>query len=155
MTTWQVAGRRSLWFGVGAAAIVFAGCAGHVGQKPTMLTGAQEVPPVTTNASGTTDISVNWFKCPSSASSSNCPTVVGIVTVSGMTGTAAEIREGAAGQKGPVIVTLVRTNDKTWAVPSGTTLTDAQYAEYWAGKLYVNVDSQAHQDGELRVQLRP
>lgn len=155
MNTWQVAVKRSLWFGVGAAAIVTAGCAGTVGQKPTMLTGAQEVPPVTTGASGSTDISVNWFKCPSAASSDNCPTVVGMVTTSGMTGTSAEIREGAPGQKGPVIVNLVRTNGKTWAVPSGTTLTDVQYAEYWAGQLYVNVDSQAHKDGEIRVQLMP
>ena len=155
MNTWRVVVRRSLWFGVGAAAIVAAGCTGIVGKKPTMLTGAQELPPVTTGASGSADISVDWFKCPSAASSNNCPTVVGMVTVAGMKGTSAEIREGAPGQKGPVIVKLVRTNDNVWQVPPGTTLTDAQYGEYWAGQIYANVDSEAHKDGEIRAQLKP
>jgi len=86
---------RSLWLGVGAAAILAAGCAGLSTHKLTMLTGAQEVPPVTTNGSGRADISVEPFKCPSAASSNNCPTVLGTVTTSGMTGTVAEIHQGA------------------------------------------------------------
>ena len=57
MITWQVVVRRSLWFGVGMAAIVATGGSGSVGTNPTMLTGTQEVPPVTTRASGRTDIS--------------------------------------------------------------------------------------------------
>ena len=54
-----------------------------------------------------------------------------------------------------MIARLVKMNDNTWQVPSGTVLTAAQYADYWAGWLYVNVDSPAHRGGELRAQLRP
>ncbi len=106
-------------------------------------------------AAGHADISVNSFKCPSAASSSNCPTMLGTVTVAGMNGTVAEIRDAAADQNGPVVVTLTKVRDNMWQVPSGTTLTDAQYRDYWAGRLYVNVASDAHRTGEIRAQLRP
>jgi hypothetical protein len=147
--------RRSVWLGLGAATLLIAGCAGTYGIHRTSLTGAQEVPPVTTNAYGTTDIAVLPSKCPSAGSSSNCPTVYGIVTTSGMAGTAAHIHQGAAGQNGPVIVPLVKTGENAWAVPPGTTLTDAQYAAYGAGLLYVNVHSDANKGGEIRAQLKP
>ena len=91
------------------------------------------------------DISVNSFKCPSAGSSENCPTLVGTVMTNGMAVTAVEVRDAARGQNGPVIVRLVKVDDDTWQVPSGTILTDAQYADYWAGRLYVNVDSEAFQ----------
>jgi hypothetical protein len=67
-----------------------------------------------------------------------------------MTGTVAEIHQGAPGQNGPVIVSLIRTDDHTWSIPIDTTLTDA----YWAGQLYVTMATAAHKDGEIRAQLR-
>ena len=155
MNTRRLVVMRSLWLGVGAAAILAAGCAGLSTHKLTMLTGAQEVPPVTTNGSGRADISVEPFKCPSAASSNNCPTVLGTVTTSGMTGTVAEIHQGAPGQNGPVIVSLIKTDDHTWSIPIDTTLTDAQNDAYWAGQLYVTVATAAHKDGEIRAQLKP
>ncbi len=155
MKTLRLVVRRSLWVGVGAAAVLTAACAGMSNKGPTTLSGGQEVPAVTTNASGITDISVSWFKCPSAMSSANCPTVYGAVTTSGIAATAAHIHQGAAGQNGPVIVTLVKTDDNAWSVPAGTTLSDAQYAAYWAGQLYVNVHSDANKTGEIRAQLKP
>jgi hypothetical protein len=157
MDTFQMLIRRSLWLGVGAAAILGAGCAGmaHTNRGPVALTGSQEVPPVTTSASGSTDISVSASKCPSAGSSNNCPTVSGTVMTKGIEGTAAHIHQGAPGQNSPVIVTLIPVDDSTWAVPSGTTLTGAQNDAFWAGMLYVNVHSDANKGGELRVQLKP
>ena len=156
MDSLQILMRRSLWFGVGAAAVLAAGCAGMAhNQAPLALTGSQEVPAVTTSASGSTDISVGESKCPAAESSSNCPTVYGTVMTSGMNGTAAHIHQGAPGQNGPAIVTLIKLDDNTWAVPSGTTLTPDQNAAYWAGMLYVNVHTNAHQGGEVRAQLKP
>jgi len=156
MHTRQLIITRPLWFGIGAAAIFAAGCAGMSSSHTAVtLTGSQEVPPVATTASGNTDITVESFKCASAATSSNCPTVFGTVTTAGMNGTAAQIHEGAPGQNGPVIVSLVRTSDNTWSVPSDTTLTDAQNAAYLAGRFYVTVASANHARGEIRAQLRP
>ena len=148
---------RSLWLGLGAAALLVAGCANHPKNTSgiTALSGAEQVPPVTTTASGTTDISARPSRCPSAASNSACPTVHGMVNTSGVTATAAHIHQAAAGQNGPPIVTLVRTGPNSWQVPQGTTLSDAQYQAYWDGLLYVNVHSDANAGGELRAQLKP
>ena len=146
--------RRSLYVGVSAVAILAAGCAG-MPKGPATLQASQEVPPVTSSASGTTDISVSWSKCPSAASGSNCPTVYGTVVLSGVMATAAHIHMAAAGQNGPVVVPLVKRSDTVWDVPGATTLNDDQWRAYWAGQLYVNVHSDANKGGELRGQLKP
>jgi hypothetical protein len=150
----QVA-RRSLWVGLGVAAILAAGCAGIPGRDRDSLTGNQEVPPVTTSASGTADITVSMFKCGSAASGGNCPQVFGVVLTSGITGTAAHIHMAAAGQNGPVVVALVKSGENSWVVPPNTYLTDAQYQAFAAGLLYVNVHSDANKAGEIRAQLKP
>ena len=156
MDTLQMLIRRSLWLGVGAAAVLGAGCAGmaHTNRGPVALSGSQEVPAVTTSASGSTDISVSDSKCPSAGSSNNCPTLSGTVVTKGIKGTAAHVHQGAPGQNGPVIVTLIQVDDNTWAVPSGITLTGGQTDAFWAGMLYVNVHSEPNKGGELRAQLK-
>ena len=109
------------------------------------LSGAEQVPPVTTSASGSGTITVKDDK-----------SVSGSVKTSGVTGTAAHIHMGAAGRTGPVIVTLTKGSDgSTWSVPDGAKLTDAQYDAYKAGNLYVNVHSAANKGGEVRGQLKP
>ncbi len=106
------------------------------------LTGEQEVPPVSTTASGKSTIKVTADK-----------KVTGTVTIEGMTATAAHIHMAAAGANGPVAVPLTKTSDTMFSVPDNTELTDAQYASYQAGNLYVNVHSAAHAGGEIRAQL--
>ena len=108
------------------------------------LSGDQEVPPVSTSASGNGTITVSPNK-----------SVTGNITVSGMEPTAAHIHEAAQGENGPVIIPLTKSSDTTWSVPAGATLTDAQYKSYLAGNLYVNVHSAAHKGGEIRAQLSP
>src|SRR3970040_952520 len=108
------------------------------------LSGNQEVPPVSTSASGTGTITVSPDK-----------SVNGNITVSGMKQTAAHIHEAAKGENGPGIITLTKSSDTTWSVPAGAKLTDAQYKSYLAGNLYVNVHSAAHKGGEIRAQLSP
>jgi hypothetical protein len=108
------------------------------------LTGAQEVPPVSTTASGRSTITVASDR-----------TVSGSVIITGMDATAAHIHHGAKGTNGPVIVPLARTSATTFAAPAGAKLSDAQYAAYKTGDLYVNVHSAAHPGGEIRLQLNP
>ncbi len=108
------------------------------------LSGDQQVPPVSTSASGTGTVVVSSDK-----------SVSGSITVSGIEPTAAHIHEGARGKNGPVIIPLTKTSENTWSVQSGAKLTDAQYKSYLAGNLYVNVHSAAHKGGEIRAQLNP
>jgi len=77
------------------------------------------------------------------------------VKTTGVNGTMAHIHNGAAGKNGPVIVPLTKDGDGAWTVPPGAKLTDAQYAAFRAGDLYVNVHSAQHQSGEIRGQLKP
>jgi len=76
------------------------------------------------------------------------------VTTKGIAGTAAHIHEAPAGKNGPVIIPLDKDGD-TYKVPANAKLTDAQFASFKAGNLYVNVHTAAHPDGELRGQLKP
>jgi hypothetical protein len=108
------------------------------------LTGSEEVPAVTTSASGSGTITVGDDR-----------SLSGSVTTTGVVGTAAHIHIAAAGQNGPVVIPLTKTGDTTWAVPAGAKLTEQQYAAYTAGNLYVNVHSAARPGGEIRSQLKP
>jgi hypothetical protein len=112
-------------------------------QNVTMV-GANEVPPVSTAASGSGTVTINPDH-----------TVSAKITVTGVAATAAHIHEGAAGANGPVIVPFTKTGDNVFEAPVGAKLTDAQYASYKAGNLYVNAHSAAHPGGEVRAQLKP
>jgi hypothetical protein len=106
------------------------------------LSGANEVPPVTTSASGGGTITVG-----------DDGAVSGSVSTMGVAGTAAHIHEAAAGTNGPVIVPLTKDGD-TYKVGAGAKLTAAQMASLKAGNLYVNVHSAANPGGEIRGQLK-
>lgn len=108
------------------------------------LTGAEETPPVTTDASG-----VALFDIKDDGS------VTGHIKTKGIEGTAAHIHLGAPGEAGPPIITLTKGADGLWKVPASSKLTDEQVASFKSGKLYVNVHSAAHQPGEIRGQLKP
>jgi hypothetical protein len=131
--------RVSLVVGVFASA----GCA-SLGLGSTALEGGQEVPPAKTSASGKSKIEINDDR-----------TVSGKVSYSGFKGTAAHIHMAAPGKNGPPIVTLKKISDTEFEVPAGTKLTEAQYAAFKAGNLYVNVHSAANPGGEIRGQLKP
>lgn len=113
-------------------------------QQPMSITlkGSAEVPPVNTAATGSGQITV----LPDH-------TVSGSIKVSGLVPTMAHIHEAAVGKNGPPIITLVKTADDSFAVPAKARLTDAQYASFTAGKLYLNVHSAQYPNGEIRAQL--
>jgi hypothetical protein len=114
---------------------------GHT--QSVTLSGANEVPPVSTSASGTGNVTVGSDR-----------SVTANITVKGMTPTAAHIHEGAAGANGPVIVPFVKQGENTFVAAPGAKMTEAQYEAFKAGRTYVNVHSAAHAPGEIRAQLK-
>jgi hypothetical protein len=107
------------------------------------LSGAQEVAPVETSASGTAKFVLKADRALS-----------GSVKTKGVDGTAAHIHEGGPGVNGAVLITLQKKNDHEWTVPVGAKLTADQETALKAGTLYVNVHSEANKGGEIRGQLK-
>lgn len=139
----RTANRTAIRLGGMLAALALAGAAVAADVKVT-LSGSEEVPAVTTSASGTGTITIKDDK-----------TVTGSVTTKGVVGTAAHIHLAPAGKNGPPVITLSKKSENEWTVPEGAKLTDEQYAAYKAGNLYVNVHSAANKGGEIRGQLKP
>ena len=135
--------KKSLLLGGIVAALTLASAA-YAGDVKISLTGAEEVPAVTTSATGKGTITVKDDK-----------SVSGSVTTSGLAGVAAHIHAAAAGKNGPPVITLTKKGDNEWVVPEGAKLTDEQHAAYKAGGLYVNVHTAANKGGEIRAQLKP
>lgn len=130
------------------ALVISAGCstmsAGTNEGIKVKLSGDQEVPPVKTAASGNATIVISADK-----------SVSGTISTTGIEATAAHIHDGPTGKNGPVIIPFAKGADNTWSIAPGAKLTDAQYANYLAGNLYVNVHSAANKGGEIRAQLKP
>ena len=126
------------------AVLALVACATMAGKHVNVtLTGAEEVPPVSTAARGSGSFTIG-----------DDGAVSGSVTTSGVEGTMAHIHMAAKGQNGGVIVPLTKSGD-TYTAPAGAKLNDAQMAAFKAGNLYVNVHSAANKGGEVRGQLNP
>src|SRR2546429_2631745 len=82
-----------------------------MGGQKIELSGAAEVPPVTTSATGNATVDIKSDR-----------SVTATVTVSGMTAAASHIHEAAAGGKGPVIVPFVQTRANTVTAPPSAKL---------------------------------
>jgi len=113
------------------------------GAHKVSLSGAEEVPPVSTQAKGSGSFRI-----------ADDGAVTGSVTTSGVAGTMAHIHVAEKGKNGPVIVPLAKNGD-TYSVPEGRKLTSEQMKAFKEGRLYVNVHSAAHKGGEIRAQLQP
>jgi Cu/Zn superoxide dismutase len=113
----------------------------HTNFKAT-LNGIQEVPPVTTTASGTGAFTMT-----------NAGGLLYTITVNGLSGaiTAAHFHLGAAGTAGPVIQAI--TFSGTTAVGTWAPLADSIVAALYAGRIYVNVHTAANPGGEIRGQV--
>ena len=90
---------------VSALAFAVTAFAGDIKVK---LTGAEEVPPVSSAATGAGTIKVN-----------DDMTVSGSVTTKGIEAVAAHIHSGAVGKNGPPVIPLEQTSPGVWSVPAG------------------------------------
>jgi hypothetical protein len=108
------------------------------------LSGAEEVPPTGSAATGTATLIID----PMSRAAS------GSLTVSGINANAAHVHIGAPGVNGPIIVPLTSTSPNVWTVPPNTTLSADNYKAYKQGNLYFNAHSIQFPNGEIRGQIR-
>ncbi len=111
------------------------------------LTGGQEVPAVTTAASGSGYVTMNMMSYKATA-------IINTADLSGAT--MAHIHAGERGANGDVIVGLTKNaeNDAVWEVRNGS-LTAAQAKLISSGQSYFNVHTETYPGGELRGQIVP
>lgn len=127
-----------------AASIVLSGPASA--EKMMMkvnLTSAAEVPPNTSPGKGTADVTYDTAS----------KMLTWKVTYSGLTGPATMAHfhgPAEAGKNAPVVVPF---KDAASGAEGRATLTDAQAADLMAGKMYINVHTEANKGGEIRGQV--
>lgn len=115
-------------------------------EKMTMkvnLTGASEVPAVTSPGKGTADVSFDTAT----------KVLTWKVNYSGLTGPATMAHfhgPAEAGKNAPVAIPF---KDAASGAEGSATLTDAQAADLMAGKMYINVHTDANKGGEIRGQV--
>ncbi len=107
------------------------------------LTGAQEVPSVTSIGSGTGVVSVD------PATNQLRATIV----TADINGTQAHIHLGATGVAGPVVFSLTENEAGSGVWTTTATLTTDQLTQLTAGNHYFNVHTAAYPDGEIRGQI--
>ncbi|MFQ3249353.1 MAG: hypothetical protein ACI9O6_001161 [Glaciecola sp.] len=108
-----------------------------------VATGDQEVPSVTTDAMGVGAITLN----------TTTGSIIGTITVTGITSTMAHIHAGEAGVNGGVVLALVDQGDGVFTVPVGTILNTAQMELMQAEGLYTNFHTTENPSGEIRGQI--
>ena len=113
------------------------------------LTGAQQVPPVQTSATGTADLSYD----PATR------VVTWSVTYSRLSGPATMAHfhgPAAAGKNGPPVIWLTEKGKPVESPIKGeATLTPEQAQQFNAGEWYINVHTQTNPGGEVRGQVVP
>jgi hypothetical protein len=145
----RVLSRRAIVALAGLGCMVWAGSASAAAVSfKVPLTGAEQVPPVSTAGKGTAHLT--WD--PSTR------LVTWDITDSGLTGpvTMAHFHNGAAGKNGPVVIWLTKKGSSTTGPIMGkATLTAAQAKEFESGDWYINVHTKTYPAGEIRGQVEP
>jgi CHRD domain len=141
--------RTVLAAAVGLAALWAAGPARAAPVSFTVtLTGAQQVPPVTTTGSGTANLT--WDPA--------TRVVTWSITYGGLSSAAtmAHFHNGGPGKNGPVVIWLTQRGVPPASPFTGSaTLTAAQAAQFEAGDWYINLHTTNHPAGEIRGQVIP
>jgi hypothetical protein len=138
---------------LGIAPFAILTCAFAAKAEPTKftvgLTGGEQVPPVQTSGSGSAELSYD----------PDNRMVIWAITYSGLSGqiTMANFQGPApAGKNGPATLPLARPGlPILGAIKGGAILTREQAAQFEAGQWYINLNTKAHPNGEVRGQVAP
>lgn len=143
--------RRILGLALSTVALAFAvaGCGTMSPPAPMLfkaaLSGASEVPPVTTAAKGTFSASYNKEN----------GLLLWNMNYEGLSGPAAAAHIHGPAAEGQNAGVMIGFNNPISSPMAGqVTLTPAQFADLKEGKLYVNVHTAANKGGEIRGQLK-
>ncbi|QRK12036.1 CHRD domain-containing protein [Archangium violaceum] len=130
---------------LGAGLLGLVGC-GESHVSTTQLSGANEVPPVTTSASGTASATLDGDELSVSGTFSGLSS-----PLYEESGSAAHVHQAPPGENGGIVFNLTVSGDGAF---SGTKkLTDAEQEAFKAGRFYVNVHTENHPTGEIRGQF--
>lgn len=137
----------TLYFNAHSAAHASGEIRGQIGREAyyASLSGAQEVPPTASGATGTGSVVFDPVT----------NSLTGSIALSGMSASAAHIHTGTVGANGGIAVHLSESpaGSGTWIVPANTVLTEAQAASLRAGEFYFNAHAPAFPAGEIRGQI--
>jgi hypothetical protein len=107
------------------------------------LSGAAEVPPVTSSGAGTATVTLDTAT----------KQITYNVTYSGLSGPAAAAHIHCGAAAGANAGVAVKFDNPASPISGTATMTDAQIADLEAGKCYVNVHTADNKGGEVRAQL--
>jgi hypothetical protein len=131
---------------LGAGLLGMAGC-GKSSVSSTQLTGANEVPPVTTSASGTANATLDGDELSVNGTYSGLSSDLHEVS-----GSAAHVHNAPPGENGGIVFNLT-VNASNMSFSGTKKLTDAEKDAFKAGRFYVNVHTADHEGGEIRGQF--
>ena len=117
------------------------------------LSGDNEVPPVTTDATGSATVALEGDTMTVNGDFSGLSSPV--IEIAGSSG---HIHMGAAGENGDVIFPLnvsVDSGQTSGIFSLSTTLSPDQVSAFEAGDLYINFHTEMNQGGEIRGQITP
>ncbi|XXF81161.1 CHRD domain-containing protein [Myxococcaceae bacterium GXIMD 01537] len=146
----RLGGRWAL-LAVSTGLLWLTGCSSDTAEET--LTGDQEVPAVTTSATGDVTAELNGNTLEVSGSFSGLSSDP--LPVSGSPG---HVHKGARGQNGPILFNLTVTpnaDNRSGTFSGSATLSDEDQNAFNDGLLYVNVHTQNNPGGEIRAQLEP
>ncbi|PTL79823.1 CHRD domain-containing protein [Vitiosangium sp. GDMCC 1.1324] len=137
---------------VAAGLLGLAGCGNDTFVSTTELKGANEVPAVTTSASGTANATLDGDTLTVTGNYSGLSSALHEVS-----GSAAHVHQAATGENGPILFNLTVTpsaaDSRNGTFNGSKNLNDTEKQAFKDGLLYVNVHTEANQSGEIRGQF--
>ncbi|MCY1073700.1 CHRD domain-containing protein [Archangium lansingense] len=131
---------------LGAGLLGMTGC-GKSSVSTTTLKGENEVPPVTTTASGTANATLDGDELSVNGTFSGLSSALHEVS-----GSSAHVHNEAVGANGPIVFNLT-VNASNGSFSGTKKLTDSEKDAFEAGRFYVNIHTMNHNEGEIRGQF--